>query len=375
MNKMYNLKYKSVLDLLYDKSFNIECKEHLDISKDNLDDFINSKFDIKLGSSIYITTINNKIHIYKLDGSIKVLLIVFSNLDDVALTNIAKKNFTNKEDIDKLLIEVVFAIKYTLNLNKIKNTKNVKTINGKFYDKLKVKNSKVEVLAYNETLESNYSVISSKDKVEFIDNRPNKTIMTIPTKLYPLPNSNTIKVFTSENTEQLGDDSISVLLTNKVFKPGFCYTNADEIIDILKSNNISNKVEFYSGWLYSINNMIHHAWVVIDDKHIIDTSIAVEDKYYDKIINNFEKGEDVIVNREEIANETIELTNSAKPFKEKYCYGKVLRDNIYVGVKTNSTEARVSFNELLKREPNHPNYKNITPTGSNKTLDLIYKKI
>lgn len=67
--------------------------------------------------------------------------------------------------------------------------------------------------------------------------------------------------------------------------------------------------------------------------------------------------------------------NSKESFHKKYMYGRILdNNNIYIGVKSNSIEARKSFIDLLNKNPNHPDYLNMNKeTGSNETLDLIYK--
>lgn len=375
MNKLYKLKYKNISDLLLSDINKKDDSGEFLVSKNLVKDFANANFDIKLDDNIYISSSNDRILVYRMNGAIKILMIDFSNPEDICVSEIAKRDLSDEDRLYSLASEVILAIKFTFDLINIYDSKKIKIIKGKFYDKIKIKNSKVEVLVYSETSNSNYSILKLENRVEFMDNKPNKTVITIPSKLYPLPNDNPIKIFSSENTEDIQDNKINELLTDVEFRPGYCYTNSDKVIKILKDNNFKNKIEFFSGWLYSIGNMVHHAWVVIDDKHLIDTSIMIEDEYYEKMIEKYEKGENFKLSRNEIAKEVVKVIKSSVSFKEKYGYGKVLKDNLYIGVKTNSMEARKSFNDLINREPNHPNYKNVDSNGGNKTLDLIYDKM
>ncbi len=68
--------------------------------------------------------------------------------------------------------------------------------------------------------------------------------------------------------------------------------------------------------------------------------------------------------------------NSKESFYKKYMYSRSLdNNNIYIGVKSNSIEARKSFIDLLNKNPNHLDYLNMNKeTGSNEILDLIYKE-
>ena len=119
--------------------------------------------------------------------------------------------------------------------------------------------------------------------------------------------------------------------------------------------------------------MVHHDWVVIDGKYIIDTSVLKKEEEKQKAISDKEFGIPHTINRNVIAKEIVRLISEDIPFTEKYQCGKIINDNIYIGVKSNISEAGLSFNDLIDKVPDHKDYNNINPDGSNETLNLTMK--
>lgn len=252
--------------------------------------------------------------------------------------------------------------------NNKRSSKKYKVIISSDYIQVKFKKLPVEIKIYDK-VEGLCKYEVNDNNVKIISNSLIQNIKTVPSKLYPLPNKD-FKVFTSENTFDLEDDKVSNLLTDMEVLIGRCYTNSDNIMKILRENNI--KAKYYSGWLLRLNKMVHHAWVVIDDKHLIDVSILrKEDDILDLEFGNKSK-----INNENLIDTLSEIIEEQLPFKDKYYYGKVGRYcGIYIGSSTNSTDARKSFNDLLKAVPNHPDYQNIDENGVNKTQRALYKNI
>ena len=374
MKEIYSLKYPKTQDIFIDKFIKDNLKEESDIIL-AIDDFINNNYDIVSNKTVALTSRDNKIYLYILSGDIKSLYIKFDK-DNIELTDLGKQAFKDENFLNNALSEIYFCIYFIYNLRKIEKTKFVKSIKSKFYEKLKVKGSNIEVFKYEKTEDKKYIVDKDKNKATFLVNNYKKTTITVPSTLYPLPNKNDIQIFNRDNTVELENEDISKILSSVTFTPGFCYKNADTIINKIKEANLDYKLDFYSGWIYGLENMTHHAWVVVNDKHILDVAFFRGDDIYDEFIKKSEKGEIGEINRELVSDNVVNFVKQKIDFKEKYGYGKILNNYLYIGVKTNSMEARTSFNSLLKKYPDHPNYRNLNKTNrSNKTLDLIYKKL
>lgn len=111
------------------------------------------------------------------------------------------------------------------------------------------------------------------------------------------------------------------------------------------------------------------------DLYILDVAFFRGDTAYEDFIKKSEKGEVAEINRELVSDNVVNFVRQNIDFKRKYGYGKILNNYLYIGVKTNSMEARKSFNSLIEKHPDHPNYRNLNQKRSNKTLDLVYKKL
>lgn len=373
MKEIYSLKYSNIQDIFTDK-ITKDALENISDMDTAIDDFINGDYNIVFNKTVLLSSKNKKIYLYILSGDIKSLYAIFDK-NDLELTELGKKEFKDDNFLNTAMLEVYFAIYFVHEFRKIENSRMVKSIKSKFYKKFKIKNSKIEVFKYEKTEDTEYIVENNGHSTTFLVNNYKKTIFTVPSKLYPLPNNNEIHIFTKDNTEELENDDISEILSNETFVSGFCYQNADKIITKIKKANLNYKVDFYSGWIYRLGNMTHHAWVVINDKHLLDVAFFRNDNIFNDFIEKSEKGEVVEINREVVSDNVVNLIKSNSEFKEKYGYGKLLDDFLYIGVKTNSTQARESFNSLLRKHPDHPDYTNLNSNRSNKTLDLIYKKL
>lgn len=375
MNRMYVLKYNRITDLVSKEK--IIAMSNIELQKYLIQMFLERDFDIRLNYSIAITNDTDKLKIFLTNSATPILVGSISLYGGFLLTETGSQLLGSDENIQFILFETIGAVLASLKLDDSYKNKELKVVKGKYYYKLIDKKNTKESLLYKDSSDDNlsYKIIDNNNKIDIISNDFLKKVYTIPSNLYPLPNNSDIKVFTSENTKEIERTDISEILSDDIYKIGFCYTNADLIANKLVRAGLNIKVEFYSGWLLSYNKMVHHAWVVLDDIHIIDTAFFRDDNSLKQFYDNNRLGKAFYLNKQQIADNTIKLMNSKESFHKKYMYGRILdNNNIYIGVKSNSIEARKSFIDLLNKNPNHPDYLNMNKeTGSNETLDLIYK--
>lgn len=336
-----------------------------------------------LNDNMYITYSNENINILKtINFGRQITLLTYDGEDikesDCYKETIKSNNVSNSESETLIKALIRNALNFSLFTycllkddnfeNNKRSSKNYKVINTTDYTQVKFKKLSVEIKIYDKIKGlCKYEV--NDNTVKIISNTLIQDIKTVPSNLYPLPNKD-FKIFTSENTSDLKDDKVSELLSDLEIMIGGCYTNSTNITKILKDNNINAK--FYSGWLLRLNKMIHHAWVVIDDNHLIDVSILKkEDDIIDlEFLNNPKP------NNPNLIETLSKLIEEKIPFKDKYYYGKVSRYSaIYIGSETTPMEARKSFNDLIRAIPNHPDYQNVDENGVNQTQRALYKKI
>lgn len=344
--------------------------------------YLNDKEISILDNDMYITYNDKYLSVLKYD---KTKLLHLLDYDDENISeseyykeHIKLTNMPNNESerltkyiISKALTLSIFTYLFMVDdnfENNKRSSKKYKVLKTNDCIKVKYKNPSVEIKIYDK-IEGLCKYEVNDNIVKITLNNLSQDVKTVPSKLYPLPNKE-FKIFTSENTFDLEDNKVNNLLTDIDVIIGGCYTNATNIVKILKENNINAK--FYSGWILRLNKMTHHAWVVIDDKHLIDVSILrKEDDILDRELSGNPK-----VKGDKIIDTLSKLIEEKLPFKEKYYYGKVGRYcAIYIGSETNPDNARKSFNDLLKAVPNHPDYQNIDKNGVNKTQRALYKNI
>src|SRR5699024_7279124 len=96
--------------------------------------------------------------------------------------------------------------------------------------------------------------------------------IVIPSHQYPL--NDKLKVFTRDNTEPCKDEQIKVIFDSVKYEIGKCYGNTRRLLDALEANEIpKSRYKSYVGWLFIGDTMpVHHAYTVIDGKHLLDFS-------------------------------------------------------------------------------------------------------
>lgn len=378
MRNMYALKYKSMKSIYKDtialclKNAN-ELVSVKNLSPDEIiSKFIDSNYDIKMNNRGYVSKDKDFVMFYLINPSYKSLICRIGRDGVAEYTEIGKNQFTDTDTQEVIKMEVMYAIRVTVILDTLYGLNKLKEIKGKYKNKLKLKGIDLECSLYPEN-EQDYLIEKSVGKVSVLVNNFSKVLKTIPSKEYPLPNNNEISIFMSSNTEDIKSDKISDCLSKYEFEPGRCYSNSEKIMKILKDNNVENKIEFYGGWLLTLGQMIHHGWIVVDDNHVIDVGLFRDGDDTTDLIKDEEIGIPHPIDKKRNAEIIVRNIKSKKPFKEKYQYGKVLKEAVYIGVKSNREESLNSYRELMDKIPNHPDYVNLKPDGSNETLDMIMK--
>lgn len=175
----------------------------------------------------------------------------------------------------------------------------------------------------------------------------------IPSDLFPLKNPKSAKVFTYADTEPLDSDSfLSSLYDGMTFKTGFCYTNTENLAELLNKAGVRN-FKTYTGWVFAHGMPIHHCWLVYKDKYVFDPGITLID----------------LVAQEELAARKPETADEARPIykelHEKYekmpnseirTFGQVAPFAIYVGSETTPDQGRVVYTDMIEKYPEHPSY-------------------
>lgn len=184
-----------------------------------------------------------------------------------------------------------------------------------------------------------------------------KSKYVIPSKMFPLINPSKIRVFSKENTTPIKEDieTLKEIMQICKFRAGYCYYNAELFKEVSKNYNVSN-IEVYSGWLFSSPDFpVYHVWVVVNDS-IIDGSI-LRDSFNILLKLTSKLNTDVNNIRVEYGRILKDLLNSSSPNNEKFIFGQIPENLLYVGCPSSADEARNAFKKLTLNFPNHPAYK------------------
>lgn len=197
----------------------------------------------------------------------------------------------------------------------------------------------------------------------------NKSKYKIPSKMYPLRSIKTSCFFTHQNTNVVTNELLKKIFNLCTFRVGKCYYNADLLYQLAKQSGLG--VEYYAGWLFVCNTPpLHHAWVVYQGNIIDGSIISSMFKYLDQINNSSSNY------REDFAEKLINEQKKNISNSEKYIFGRVPEQLIYLGCPDTPEHAEETFRTLTIKFPNHPSYKKegLNMHGLSKTQELIYQK-
>lgn len=300
-----------------------------------------------------------------------ILRLVFQDMGAAKLEDVLEvagndNTTSNNAEIKKLFMKLF--INLVLELPALEMRSIASGRNKKFREKRKELFTLYENKEHGYTLkrlppiDGYYDITEMVSGFKVVPSGYNRRIMSVPSAIYPMPNSKTEpRLFTPENTEDFTDDSISDILSSIEFLPGRCYTNANKII-----TSLGEEYKFYSGWVFVFGQAVHHAWVVKGNS-ILDVANTRKDNTLNP---------ETHLSKQEYAKLFAEYYKEALPFKEKYPFGKVALNKFYIGVESNYKEAIDSFNTLMDDYPNHPDYLNVNKeTGGNETLKYMYQEL
>lgn len=198
------------------------------------------------------------------------------------------------------------------------------------------------------------SINERKRKVHF---KIDRSKYVIPSKLFPLVNPSQVRVYTNENTTPIESsaEELQEVMEKCKFKIGSCYDNAEMFKIIAETHKID--VDVYSGWLFSTNYFpVHHVWIVANENSIIDGSILENSmSALLEVANKYGNNPKLI--RDKYLNKLHELMTNEIPNYEKFIFGEIPENLMYIGTPSTAEKAREIFRKLSNFYPNHPAYK------------------
>lgn len=244
-----------------------------------------------------------------------------------------------------------------------------------FYTLLSVKDGyNMEIKLYDQS-DNDFIVHESGGNFSILCNQTEKKAFRIPDPLYPMPNKNKPILLYSGNAVDIDDGGeLAEILSNTVYDMGYCYTNAEKMLDLLTHSGYTqhHSVQYVSGWVFGsfVTQGVHHAWLVVDHQSVID-SATTKAGIMNDLKEQASRGMRVNTNREVLARKLKFEAEHPAPFKDKYFYGKP--DGwLYIGTESTPQEARDSFNSLLRKYPMHPAYNNINKDDGSNALSRAY---
>lgn len=203
---------------------------------------------------------------------------------------------------------------------------------------------------------SSFSISPSENnrKVHF---KLNKSKYVIPSKLFPLVKPSQMRVFTKESVSpiELNIEQIKNIMEKCNFRLGSCYDNAEMFDNLSKVEQVEG-VEVYSGWLFSTDDFpVHHVWIVVDGNSIIDGTI-LKNSMNVLLELGIKFSDNPSLIRTEYVKKLKELWKAQIPNYEKFIFGEIPGNFLYIGCPSTAQEARDVFRKLSSSFPNHPAY-------------------
>lgn len=203
--------------------------------------------------------------------------------------------------------------------------------------------------------------------VKLYDGNTFKKSIVIPTSYYPL--NEKYEVFTKNNTEIVSDDKILGIFDEVKYKIGFCYSNSKQLYQKLVAQAIDAKV--YCGWLFvgAAEYPVHHCWVVVNGKHLLDLGDDFTVMLSGQNAENFKNASIA-----ETRRLTADFARASKNVPNRVRCAPVGTPTpflLYVGCECDAERGREIYNQLLKRYPNHECERNCDRNGLNETQRII----
>lgn len=213
------------------------------------------------------------------------------------------------------------------------------------------------------TLKENKAIVKLYDA----ENRFVKSVI-VPTIQYPL--NGKYKIFHCENTEAVKDEKVLEIFDSVKYKIGHCYTNVGILVGRLQ--NAGYDAKSYAGWLFTGKGEfpVHHCWVVLDGKSVLDLSDDFTAMLSGKNADNFRK----TMSKKEMAETIASFQMAARTQKNHIrCYPVGIPTGflLYIGCECDPEEGRKIYQDLIKNFPNHDCERNCDNSGLNETQRIM----
>lgn len=172
----------------------------------------------------------------------------------------------------------------------------------------------------------------------------------IPSHMFPLKTGgNIIRLFTIENTEALQDTEIEAVYNSLTPRVGRCYDNTRSLLDALNAKGIvSTRIKSYVGWLFLGDTLpIHHSFVVVDDKHILDYSVL---RHFE-VLDNYTSLTEAEM-RLEMSRNIADIEKN-EPNSKRSTFGQAVSVVAYLASECSPEEGKRIRTNLIKAFPKH----------------------
>lgn len=276
------------------------------------------------------------------------------------------------EELERTLLQVISTSFVLVYLTETRQHK-YKKKKGTFYSIYEMKDAPISMKRY-ECGTDLFHVKEGDNKVSFVCNYTKRVHFSLPNETFIMPNRNPIKVFYEKNTVDVEDEKkLDVMLGAVPESLGKCYSTCDAILQAAQNEYArEHRVEFYAGWMYYIyaDKLTHHAWIVLDDKHVIDMTIKKAGKMIE-YIEKSQRGEYMKFSRELLAQWIHDEIKEHAPFSKYHFCGKT-EPCIYIGTPCTKEEAITSFRNAMNK--GLPGYANMKNGGYENELQRLYNQ-
>jgi len=285
---------------------------------------------------------------------------------------LAMSNMHDTEELERTLLKVIstsFVLAYLTDTRQHKCKKK----HGTFYNIYEMKDAPISMKRYECGTDLFY-VKEGHNKVSFVCNYVKRVQFSLPNETFIMPNHNPVKVFYEKNTMDIEDvRELNEMLHSVPESLGKCYSTCEAILQAAQKGYAKeHKVEYYAGWMYYIHayKLTHHAWIVMDDKHIIDMTIKKSGKMIE-FMNKSQNGEYMEFSRELLAQWMHDEIEENAPFSKYHFCGKTA-ECIYIGTQCTKDEAVTSFHNAMSK--GLPGYANTPNGGYENKLQKLYNQ-
>lgn len=190
--------------------------------------------------------------------------------------------------------------------------------------------------------------------------------VNIPSVMWPL--SGPYEVFNFNNCELIENIAVKEIVNRMEYHIGHCYSNAEAVTDALLKAGFNAKM--YVGWLFLGCNQhpIHHAWTVLDKRHVIDLADDLALQSFNK--ETFDKAETETERRQMLLSFTkwarqMPHTDRCTPF------GIPAPSLLYIGSECDRKTGIDIYNNLIAVYPNHPCAERVQASGMTRMQELF----